>query len=179
MQVRAPLMIEHRLIEKMLKLVKDESVMIKQTKDVNAIFIDNMVDFVRVYADQTHHGKEEAILFRDLANKHMTVDESKLMQELVDEHTLGRKTAKELVDAKNKFFSGDKSAAGVIVGKLDLLVEFYPRHIAKEDKIFFPSMMKYFTDVQQQEMLDKFWSFDRQMIHRKYEDLVQHITETR
>ncbi len=89
MQARAPLMIEHRLIERMLELIKTEAARIRQTKEINPVFIDNAVDFVRVYADRTHHGKEEDILFRDLAAKNMTSDEQRIMAELVEEHKPG------------------------------------------------------------------------------------------
>ncbi len=89
MQVRAPLMIEHRLIERMLALINKEAMRIRETKVINPVFIDNAVDFVRVYADKTHHGKEEDILFRDLAQKDMTSEEKKIMGELIQEHVSG------------------------------------------------------------------------------------------
>ncbi len=92
MQVRAPLMIEHRLIERMLALINKEAIRVRKTKVINPVFIDNAVDFIRVYADKTHHGKEEDILFRDLAQKDMTSEEQKIMGELIQEHVLGRKT---------------------------------------------------------------------------------------
>ena len=104
MQVRAPLMIEHRLIERMLELIKREAARIRDTNKINPVFIDNAVDFVRVYADRTHHGKEEDILFRDLAKKNMTSEEERIMGELMQEHVLGRKTVADLVDAKKRHF---------------------------------------------------------------------------
>jgi len=52
-------MIEHRLIERMLSLVKDALVHIGSTHKVDPLFVDIVVDFVRMYADRTHHGKEE------------------------------------------------------------------------------------------------------------------------
>ena len=65
------------------------------------------VDFVRTYADRTHHGKEEEILFRDLAKKNLTSELKKTMQELLDEHIWGRKTTAALVAAKEKYLQGD------------------------------------------------------------------------
>jgi hypothetical protein len=41
MQARAPLMIEHRLIEKMLELIKKEATRILETSEINPVFIDN------------------------------------------------------------------------------------------------------------------------------------------
>jgi len=71
MKPRGPLMIEHRLIEKMLHITSKELALIKKNKKVNSIFIDTFVDFIRIYADRTHHGKEEDILFTALGYKDM------------------------------------------------------------------------------------------------------------
>ncbi|MDD5342923.1 MAG: hypothetical protein PHW12_00730, partial [Smithella sp.] len=67
-----PLMWEHRLIEKMLSSMMLHIDNIEKSKTVNPLIIDIAVDFVHTYADRTHHGKEEEILFRDLAKKDLT-----------------------------------------------------------------------------------------------------------
>ena len=64
-----PLMWEHRLIERMLRSFESEISQISKQKKVNPLFIDTAVDFIRIYADWLHHGKEEDILFRDLMKK--------------------------------------------------------------------------------------------------------------
>ena len=66
MQARGPLMIEHRLIERMLTNVKNLLVQVGQTQKIDPLLVDKAVDFIRTYADRTHHGKEEDILFRGL-----------------------------------------------------------------------------------------------------------------
>jgi hemerythrin-like domain-containing protein len=55
-----------------------------------------------------------------------------------------------------------------ITEKLQTLIEFYPKHIEKEDKVFLPSSRKYFSEEDDQAMLTEFWEFDRNMIHEKY-----------
>ena len=68
-----------------------------------------MVDFIRTYADQTHHGKEEDILFRELKKREISPEHDKIMKELIDEHILGRKTTGELVDAKKNLLKEIKT----------------------------------------------------------------------
>jgi hemerythrin-like domain-containing protein len=177
MQSRGPLMIEHRLIEKMTTLIEQKLKQIEITNQVDPLFIDTVVDFIRIYADRTHHGKEEDILFKELSNKQMSAQEKQIMDELLDEHVLGRKTTKELVAANLNYRRGDTSALEVIVSKLGKLVDFYPKHIEKEDKIFFPAYMKYLTDEEDRLMLNKFWEFDREMIHEKYRYVLQELIE--
>ena len=177
MQSRGPLMIEHRLIERMFTLVEKKLEKIQTTNQVDPLFIDTVVDFIRIYADRTHHGKEEDILFKKLENKQMSDQDRRIMDELVDEHVLGRKTTKELVEANAQYRVGEKTFLAVIVSKLKKLVNFYPKHIEKEDKVFFPSYMKYLSDEEDQLMLEEFYEFDREMIHEKYKSVLQKLEE--
>ena len=173
MQARGPLMIEHRLIERMLSVVKGVLADIESTHEVDPVFVDVAVDFIRMYADRTHHGKEEDILFRELNDKQLNEKDRKIMKELIDEHVFGRHTTKALVEANARYRNGDDTALTEIAARLQTLAEFYPRHIEKEDKVFFPASRAYFTDEEDQAMLSEFWEFDRRMIHEKYETLVE------
>ena len=173
MQSRGPLMIEHRLIEKMLEVIKRKLSEIDVVKSVDPVFVDTAVDFIRIYADRTHHGKEEDILFRDLKKKNLSEDDQRIMNELLEEHVLGRRTTKELVEANHRYRNGDTSALAVIASKLQKLTEFYPKHIEKEDKVFFPSSTRYFSHEEDQAMLAEFYEFDRNMIHEKYKMVVE------
>lgn len=177
MQPRGPLMIEHRLIESMIARIEIELQRIAQTDKADPLFIDTAVDFIRTYADRTHHGKEEEIMFRDLRKKQMADDDRSLMEQLVQEHTLGRKVTAELVKANERYRQGDEKALAVIVEKLTTLIDFYPRHIEKEDKVFFPATMAYLSSEEQQQMLNEFWQFDREMIHEKYRKLVEGLSK--
>ncbi len=159
---------EHRLIEKMLIAMMKHVDEIEKSKKVNPVVIDLAVDFVRMYADRTHHGKEEEILFRDLAKKDLAPDLQKTMQELLDEHVWGRKTTAALVAAKEKYLQGDENKLAEIIDLARQLGNFYPRHIEKEDKHFFYPCQEYFSLDEQNKMLAEFWEFDRKMIHEKY-----------
>jgi len=166
-------MIEHRLIERMVNLVKKESERIGERTDVDLNFIDKAVDFFRTYADRCHHGKEESILFRDLAKKQLSQEHRKIMDELIEEHVYARKTVKSLGDAKESYVQGLMEASKDVETILRELAEFYPKHIEKEDKHFFYPSMEYFNKQELDDMLREFWEFDRKMIHEKYEQIVE------
>ncbi|MBN2395442.1 MAG: hemerythrin domain-containing protein, partial [Candidatus Atribacteria bacterium] len=108
MKPRGLLMAEHRLIERMISMVEDEAKKIKRDKPLNVEFIDVAVDFIRTYADRTHHGKEEEILFRDCAKKEMSKEDRYIMDGLIQEHQYSRNTLKELIAAKEKYLQGDR-----------------------------------------------------------------------
>ena len=173
MKPRGSLMIEHRLIEKMLAVIKDQMSVMRTQNRIDPVFIDAAVDFIRIYADKTHHGKEEDILFRDLEVRNMSAEDKKAMQELVEEHKFARKKVVELVQAKEDYLVGRKEALKTVLDRLTTLVEFYPEHIRREDEAFFPDTEKYFTKAEQDAMLLEFWEFDKKMIHEKYKAVVE------
>lgn len=172
MQSRGLLMIEHRLIERMILQVKNILGDIQRVGMVDTHFIDLAVDFVRTYADRTHHGKEEDILFRALAARPLSDDVRRAMEELIEEHVVARQATRALIDANNRHRTGDRAALALVTEALRQLVELYPRHIRKEDKVFFPAARAYFTEAEDGELLAAFNEFDRGMIHEKYRTVV-------
>ena len=75
------------------------------------------------------------------------------MDELVREHIHGRELVRKLVEAKDLYVNGYAEALPHIARELKELVDFYPRHIEKEDKRFFFPCLDYFTQAEQDRML--------------------------
>lgn len=167
-----PLMIEHRLIERMIDVMKEELLLIEKEKKFDPEFIEMAVDFIRTYADRCHHGKEEDILFRDLGVRKLTDEHKRTMEELVEEHKWGRKVTARLVEANTRYIQGNKETVSIIMECMKTLIEFYPKHIEKEDKHFFIPCMDYFTEAEKETMLKEEWEFDKSLIHEKYKNMV-------
>lgn len=168
-----PLMWEHRLIERMIVLLNKEIERINSNNNVNMEFLMVAVDFIRTYADRTHHGKEEDILFRDLARKSLSSEHKRIMDELVQEHIQAREMIARLVAARDSHRAGDTKSLEAILSCLQDLARFYPAHIEKEDKHFFYPCLDYFDKQEQDAMLQEFWEFDRKLIHEKYRKIVE------
>jgi len=170
-----PLMWEHRLIERLIARTITEERRIKSSGKADPFFIDAVVDFIRTYADHCHHGKEEDILFRELAKKGLSPEHQRIMEELVEEHRQGRELVQRLVEAKDRYTPKDNSALMDIQECLAKLTVFYPRHIEKEDKRFFYPCMEYFSKEEKNAMLEEFWDFDRRLIHERYGKIVDDL----
>lgn len=170
-----PLMIEHRLIERMISMMRAEQDRMRQSNDADPAFLETAVDFIKTYADRCHHGKEEDILFTRLEAKPLTDEHRKTMQELIDEHRWARKIVGRLVDAKNRYQQGEQDALLVIQDCIGALVEFYPKHIEKEDKHFFMPIMKYLTESEREAMLDAENEFDRNFVHETYRRVIETV----
>ena len=166
-----PLMIEHRLIERLVALIAPEADALTAGRKPDQPFVAAAVDFFRTYADRTHHGKEERILFRDLAKKPLSPEHERTMRELIQEHANARDLVAALAEA-NARYPTEAGAAGDIVAALRELARLYPEHIGEEDKRFFLPVMAYLSAEEQSEMLREFSEFDRQMIHERYRLIV-------
>lgn len=107
----------------------------------------------------------------------MNIDDKKMMQDLLNDHIISRKVVGELVAANKIYVTGDLASIGVIIDKLSFLLNLYPDHISKEDKVFFQNTEKYFSDEELDIMLDDFKEFDRRMIHEKYRRLYESLKD--
>jgi hemerythrin-like domain-containing protein len=168
-----PLMIEHRLIERMVNLLASEEGRISEHNVPDTDFLLAATDFFRTYADRCHHGKEEDILFAELESKALVPEHRRILDELKDEHISARANVRSLIDATQLFIDGDTETIKDVHHFLGILTALYPAHIEKEDKHFFLSVMDYFTKKEQMDMLQRFWEFDEKLIHRVYGDIVQ------
>ncbi|MFX1453446.1 MAG: hemerythrin domain-containing protein [Promethearchaeota archaeon] len=164
---------EHRFIERQIKLIVKELKNIKKTKKVNSEFIQTSVDFFITYADRTHHRKEEDILFGDLKKKKIPTDLKNIIERLEQDHQHTRKIVTDLSNQNSNYFQGKTSSIKVITNNLEKLVTLYPVHIETEDKEFFYPSMDYFTEEEQQKMLQEFYDFDKKMIHEKYLQIIE------
>jgi hemerythrin-like domain-containing protein len=144
---------------------------------MDPLFIDMAVDFIRTYADRCHHGKEEDILFRDLAKKVLSEEHKRIMRELLEDHRWGRETTARLVKANEDYRHGEAEASSTILECVKALVDFYPKHIEKEDRHFFIPVMEYFSKEQKDAMLEEENEFDRNLIHERYKAVVEKARE--
>lgn len=166
---------EHRLIERMIAIFSRVLRQIERSHDVDPYFVDTAFDFICMYADRAHHGKEEEIFFKALEHKNISSQHRVMMNELMREHSLGRKFTAALVEANKRYRSGDKTALAIISNSLSTLVAYYPKHIEKEDKLFFPAVQHYFTQEEHRDLLDAYIQFDSRLIHEKYLLTVEHL----
>jgi hemerythrin-like domain-containing protein len=164
-------MIEHRLIERMIALmgaeltrIKDNVAVDPEFAFVDPFFLDMAVDFIRTYADRCHHGKEEDILFAALTGKELSPVHRQTMEELVQEHVWARETTARLVQARRATSWKPGALGELFASTWSQLVEFYPRHIDKEDQNFFIPCMAYCSGAEKARCC-RMMAFDQKQIH--------------
>lgn len=175
-----PLMMEHRVIERLMPALRRAAEDGRRAGTIDLRFADLAVDFIRTYADRCHHAKEEDILFRALERKPLAAGHRAIMDELVEEHRQGRRRVGRLVEAIEACRSG--TGGGGRASRPDLvaavaegfegLAAFYLAHIRKEDGTFFLPVMAYFDDAEKAALIAAEREFDRSFVHTLYREKV-------
>ncbi len=127
---------EHALIKRWLALIPDVIAAIDLGREADRQLLRDGIDFIRSYADQFHHAKEEDILFKHFDER------QEIIRVMREEHLTGRNHVKAMVDALETRDSA--RLAKHLDGYRKLLTE----HINKEDEILYPWMDRQFTTSQ-------------------------------
>jgi hemerythrin-like domain-containing protein len=168
-----PLMIEHRLIERMIAILAQERARLMEGGDPEPRKIRDAIDFMRNYADHCHHGKEEDILFLQLEGRPLSDGLRGTMERLRDEHQQARRMVRGLERCNQAMVEGDISVRQEMLDLLRDIATLYPKHIELEDRHFFIPVMELFSPEEKDDMLIKFYEFDRMLVHERYRKVVE------
>jgi len=124
---------EHKYIKRMLVVLRKASYGILQGKEVDFEDFEKMIDFVRSYADNHHHGKEEKILFNRMVSEIGGPAEKLVNLGMLVEHDLGRLFMKDLEDALARVKAGDDESKVDVIANAVSYTHLLTRHIDKED----------------------------------------------
>jgi hemerythrin-like domain-containing protein len=126
---------EHRVIESVLLCLERLIERTENDKRLNRVVTENIILFLREFADACHHGKEEDVLFKFSDSKtggHGPVEVLK------DEHTEGRSYVAKMNQSCGNAANGDPTAVGVFCENARDLIDMLRRHIEREDDVVFP-----------------------------------------
>jgi hemerythrin-like domain-containing protein len=123
------------------------------------------VDFIRSYADQYHHAKEEKILFNYF-------DENlSIIKVMLEDHEKARMHVKVILDAMKR---GDSDE---VTKHLEGYREILTEHIKKEDEILYPLIDEKLSTTQIGQLFSKFKDVDQQFgdTPKKYEEFIKKL----
>jgi hemerythrin-like domain-containing protein len=170
---------EHRMIEKIVKVM---SILVDELTDNRKIHDDILRDlgqFLRVYGNQCHHGKEESCLFPLLETRGVP-EEGCPLGTLRHEHERSRALTQALVQATVEYSADPYSARPALMEVLRELVRFYPAHIWKEEYLLFPLADKVLSAGDQERLLKEFANVESDIYshaHESFEQLADDLEE--
>ena len=146
---------EHEVILKMLDATEELARQLTAGRRVEPRVLDGLQEFLRLFADQCHHGKEEDLLFPKLEQKGMPRQAGPIGVMLI-EHDQGRAWIRQMMQASAAYAQGRPEApsnwANAARGYAALLRD----HIAKENNILFVMAERMLSPEEQSELSAQF-----------------------
>lgn len=170
---------EHHIIQMVVGVMAALAENLDKGMAPEADTLRNLVEFMQVFSDKCHHGKEERILFPLLEVKGVPVNGCPLGI-LIHEHQNGRKLVAELAEAVEAYEKGSPKENKPLCASMRGLVNLYPNHIWKEDYLLFPMTDKILNEEEQQELMEKFELVEKEIgpdIHERFERLAATLAD--
>ncbi len=128
---------EHKYITRMLKVIRKASYKVLKGEDIDYSDYEKMIDFIRSYADNHHHGKEEKILFNRMVEEIGELADKVINHGMLVEHDLGRFYIRSLEEALLRVKSGDEESRLDVIANAIAYEKLLTGHIEKEDNTIY------------------------------------------
>ncbi|MCF8078748.1 MAG: hemerythrin domain-containing protein [Desulfobacterales bacterium] len=154
---------EHRGIEQMLQVLDAISAKLRLGEPLPAEHMDGIMEFLTVFVDTCHHGKEEEFLFPALEAAGVP-REGGPIGVMLSEHEQGRQLVARLKEWVAGYRSGDQQAAAGFQRVAREYVDLLNQHIAKEDTVLFPLADERLAAEQDAVLFEAFEQLERERI---------------
>lgn len=161
---------EHKYIMRMLQVVRCACGEILQGKPICYEDFDDMIEFIRKYADEHHHGKEEKFLFKEMVEHLGPIGDKLVTHGMLVEHDWGRLFISELVQALDRVKSGDEESRLDVIANAVGYANHLTRHIAKEDTVVYTFAEKNLTKEQLDLVHQRAEEFEKEADHRNVQN---------
>ncbi|HSM74258.1 MAG TPA: hemerythrin domain-containing protein [Desulfobacterales bacterium] len=128
---------EHRGVELMLRILTAVSERLGRGEALHTQHMEGIMEFLTIFVDKCHHGKEEEFLFPALEAAGVP-REGGPIGVMLSEHEQGRQLVAQLRGFVAGYQPGDQRAGAGIQRIVREYVDLLNQHIAKEDNVLFP-----------------------------------------
>lgn len=170
MKPTAELSHEHEAILLMIQVLEKMSERLEAGERVDPAHLEKAVDFIKVFADKCHHGKEEDLLFPAMEKAGIPRTGGPIGV-MLTEHVAGRSHVKALTESLPGIRKGDQASARVFAENARKYGTLLSQHIHKEDHILYPMADARLTPSQQKELEARFADVEEKVVgHGKHEE---------
>ena len=128
---------EHRVIERVLNVLEAGVAKAERGESVRPGMFLEAVDFIKEFADGSHHHKEEGVLFEAMAAAGVPREAGPIAV-MMAEHEQARAYTRAICEAAERWERGDTAAIPQLATAARGYAALLRQHIAKEDQILFP-----------------------------------------
>ena len=168
---------DHRVIQQVVAGMSAVAELLDSGKQVDPSVLADLVQFLRVFADQCHHEKEEQYLFPLLATK-ANGSARRELESLEREHRAAKQLVGQLAKVAAVYLHNPAALRYRVIDLLQQLVELYPAHIWKEDFLLFPLAQQNLTSAEQRNLEEEFENVEREVgedVHAAFEMLAKKL----
>jgi len=169
---------EHDAIQQMLGILERVCRKLESGEQVNPVHLEQMIEFIRVFADKRHHGKEEDLLFPAMEASGFP-REGGPTGVMFREHDEGRSYVRALSEAVSQYKGGNLAASPHIVRSARSYIALLTQHIDKENNILFPMADMHLSEEKQRELLVEFDRVETEKIgvgkHEEFHQLLHNL----
>lgn len=162
---------EHKVIKLVLSCLEKMTDRYTKNRKIDVNEAIRIIDFIRNFADRSHHMKEEDHLFRMMNERGFPMEQGPVAVMLMD-HEQGRRYVKGMEEAAKANETGDPGAIELFAENSYGYVNLLRAHIQKEDGVLYPMANRAFTEEDQKKLMKCFEEVERdeigQEIHEKY-----------
>ena len=150
---------EHKAIQVALNILEIMYEKLEKESEADYIEINDLLEFLKEFADKCHHGKEEGFLFPAL-EKTGVRNQGGPIGVMLSEHTLGRDLIKQM---QVNLLKDEVDSQG-FVDAAKSYVRLLRAHIQKENTILFPLIEVKMSTSEQAELLRSFENHEEEVI---------------
>jgi hemerythrin-like domain-containing protein len=168
-----PLMVEHRLIERMMTQLEGELDSLKEGRDPNVERLEMGVVFLRDFLSGIHHEKEN-ILFSYYEKKDLSPTMGWMLKNLIREHERSMEAVGVLEEGLKASRRGENHFLE-IAKSLRFLIRIYRKHIDTEEGGFFIMGMELLSVREMDSIMMDFEDIDRDWDRERYVGMVERM----
>jgi len=158
---------EHKAIMIALNVIEQMAKRVQNNKGFDINDIEEIIEFLKVFTDKCHHGKEEDFLFPALEEAGVKNQQGPIGV-MLNQHKQGR----ELIKQMQESISNKTINRKAFVDAASSYVTLLRIHIEKEDTFLFPMSDAKLNASKQQELLKNFENLEKNVIGEgKHEEL--------
>jgi hemerythrin-like domain-containing protein len=162
---------EHEAIKLMLRILERICKNLEAGEEVNPQHLEQILNFIKIFADKCHHGKEEDVLFPAM-EKAGIPKEGGPIGVMLTEHNMGREYVRGMSEAISSYKAGERKVSSEIVKNARDYIKLLKEHIEKENNILYPMAEMHLSKEEQEKLLEEFERIEREKIGiGKHEEL--------
>jgi hemerythrin-like domain-containing protein len=169
---------EHEGVLVMLKVLDKVSQKLQAEASLNQDHFEGILEFLKVFVDKCHHGKEEDLLFPALEKA--GIPREGPISVMLYEHTLGRSYVKAMSELFDQYKGGDRTRNVQIIKAVKEYVALLDAHIEKENGVLFVMADNVLSEEQQDELFEGFERIEEERIgpgtHEKLHGLIRELS---